>query len=562
MKRKHLLGIGLLSAATLLTGCLADTAESATDLVPISLTSVVEAQTSPAGRSATRTTATNLQSDQLPDGEPFYVHFPSGVKQLSGADLTGTTFTADGNGGTSSVTEQPFFARSATSATLHAYHGMSGGTAPVTEATTKFAVALDQSGDDVYKASDLLYAKTSVGKAYPSATAALHFTHKMSKVMVSVTLGAGISSVSAVRIIGGTKAIAITNPTTTDEYTAAYLGDASTDAADQLSDTDGKRIILYSGSYTDKNTALSCAGLIPPQTVTGNFLQVVTSNGTATYSLASKTFAPGESYAYNITVTSASIGITTQITNWTAASDATELVNGGGATLLPEDPGVALASATVGMVIGANGKAYNTIAQANAYTTAAAIIAYKGNGEANSSYNTGLAISLEDVDTYQWKSSYDGTCTAQNSDINTIKSDLGGLAHTATLCSAGHSSHGHDAAVAANGYTSTMAKPANCSTWFLPTIGQWKLIVEAMCGGTGLTTSGQDTYKAANFNKKIRTAYGVSESTTCAGDVQADGYWSSVEYSAYSAWGMNFNYGGAYNDDKGGTTYVRPVLAF
>ena len=226
------------------------------------------------------------------------------------------------------------------------------------------------------------------------------------------------------------------------------------------------------------------------------------------------------------------------------------------------DPGVALASATVGMVIGANGKAYNTIAEANTYSTAAAIIAYKGNGEGNSSYNTGLAISLEDVaGDYQWKSSDDGTCTVQNDDFDIIKSDLNGLAHTETLCSSGHSDHGHDAAVAANGYTSTMPKPANCSTWFLPTIGQWKLIVEAMCGGTGLTTSGQDTYEAANFNKKIRTAYGVSESTTCAGDVEFI-YWSSVEDNTDRAWNMNFSNGGANFDRKDDTYYVRPVLAF
>ena len=82
-----------------------------------------------------------------------------------------------------------------------------------------------------------------------------------------------------------------------------------------------------------------------------------------------------------------------------------------------------------------------------------------------------------------------------------------------------------------------------------------------MCGGTGLTTSGQDTYKAANFNKKIRTAYGVSESTACAGDVQ-DRYWSSVEYATGRVWYMNFYLGNALNYYKTNRCYVRPVLAF
>jgi hypothetical protein len=39
-------------------------------------------------------------------------------------------------------------------------------------------------------------------------------------------------------------------------------------------------------------------------------------------------------------------------------------------------------------------------------------------------------------------------------------------------------------------------------------------------------------------------------------------YWSSSEYGALSAWGLNFDYG--YQDlyAKEGTLYVRPVRAF
>ena len=251
----------------------------------------------------------------------------------------------------------------------------------------------------------------------------------------------------------------------------------------------------------------------------------------------------------------------------TATSNADASVKGT-TVISVSDPSVPLASASVGMVIGANGKAYNTVALANTYSSAAAIIAYMGNGEANSSYNTGLAISLADVSgEKRWKSIQYRNCTAQNSDFNKIKSDLNGLSHTATLVSEEHRDHGHDAALAADGYTSTTATPEGCSKWFLPTIGQWKLMVEAMCGGPGLTTSVQDIYKAAEFNKKIRAAYGVSESTSCDGDVKTNFYWSSVESSAYNsddvyAWIMFFSYGDADISRKSNTGYVRPVLAF
>jgi len=249
----------------------------------------------------------------------------------------------------------------------------------------------------------------------------------------------------------------------------------------------------------------------------------------------------------------------------TATSNADASVKGS-IVISVSDPSVALASASVGMVIGKNGKAYNTVALANTYSSAAAIIAYMGNGEANSSYNTGLAISLADVSgEKRWKSYQGGNCTAQN-DFNTIISDLNGLSHTATLVSAEHRDHGHDAALAADGYTSTTATPVGCSKWFLPTIGQWKLMVEAMCGSTGLTyNSSQDIFKAAEFNKKIRAAYGVSEGTSCAGDVKTNSYWSSVESSGYGdiyAWVMFFRDGEAYISRKNNTGYVRPVLAF
>lgn len=77
---------------------------------------------------------------------------------------------------------------------------------------------------------------------------------------------------------------------------------------------------MYSGGTA---TMASCAALIPPQTVNGNFLQIVTDKGTVTYSLSSKAFATGQSYTFNITVNLAAIGSTVAITNWNANGSAT-----------------------------------------------------------------------------------------------------------------------------------------------------------------------------------------------------------------------------------------------
>lgn len=222
---------------------------------------------------------------------------------------------------------------------------------------------------------------------------------------------------------------------------------------------------------------------------------------------------------------------------------------------ITKDPGISLASATVGMVIATNGKAYTNVSTANTYSTAAAIIAYKGNGENNSSYNTGLAIALADVSgTHAWYTANSGTCVAQNSTIGTIISDLKGIEYTNKLANATcGSGHVHAAAQQAKNYS--VATPTGCSQWFLPTIGQWNLMVKAMCGKSAdLTTSTNNDYKADQFNTKITAAGGTG--------VQASGYWSSVECNANYAWYMYFNNGDANGSSKYYAIYVRPVLAF
>ena len=46
------------------------------------------------------------------------------------------------------------------------------------------------------------------------------------------------------------------------------------------------------------------------------------------------------------------------------------------------------------------------------------------------------------------------------------------------------------------------------------------------------------------------------------GDPLASDYWSSTEYSAYLAWGVNFSNGGVYSGSKCSSFVVRPCAAF
>ena len=240
--------------------------------------------------------------------------------------------------------------------------------------------------------------------------------------------------------------------------------------------------------------------------------------------------------------------------------------------------GTALASATVGMIICEHGKAHTaTTGALSCGGKKVAIIAYKGSaGTADKSTGStgyvGLAIALTDYEegdtkTWQWYTANEGTCIT-NGQSSTVATAIGttgdfgkGIDNTNRLADANcGSGHVHAAAQKARAYkydasVSAGAHPTGTSQWFLPTMYQWNLMVKAMCGGsTDLTTSTNNSYKAAGFNTKITAAGGTG--------VQANTYWSSVESNTYSAWRMRFDRGDANYNYKAGTHYVRPVLAF
>ncbi|MBP3757698.1 MAG: hypothetical protein J6I61_10515 [Prevotella sp.] len=240
------------------------------------------------------------------------------------------------------------------------------------------------------------------------------------------------------------------------------------------------------------------------------------------------------------------------------------------------DPGVALENAQVRNIIAVNKngetKAYSSVEEAHLWgATAIACIAYKGAGQAD--YINGLAIALSDVSATQpWYTNSEGVasntdctcCTDQSSAWATVSDYKNGIANTTALCNA--SDHNHPAALAAKNYGTTAD---GCSSWFLPSIGQWKLIVEGLLKKDGVeelfqyntkpswadaNQTSYDPYKTAAMNNVLESL-GV-------GKVQANGYWSSTEYNGTNAWSMLFNYGVTNNLNKSTNRYVRPVLAF
>ena len=299
------------AALALLSGCSADRYDEAVGegLVPIHLTAVVTSQDNAAATRASN----GIQSSQFDANETFYAYFPAGVTVGNTSTGSSATYTADGSGGATPGT-QPYLNPALSTATVHAYYGKSGNSyTQVTNSSTSFAVQLDQTSDAGYKASDLLYASATVRKtSSTTATGLLSFEHKMAKLVVNATADEanGVIAITKVRLIGGKRDIAISNGLSCTLGTLGSTGIGSTD------DTCIKLYENPSGAVS-----VTTAGLIPPQTISGNFLEVTVKTsgnleGKAYFSLNAVKMESGKEYPYSISVRATDIGVTTEIGTW------------------------------------------------------------------------------------------------------------------------------------------------------------------------------------------------------------------------------------------------------
>ena len=288
MIEKKFWGILALGALLLLAGCTADEdAEQSRTLVPIELTAAVLDEGGAVG--STRAGAT-VQSTHFVSGEPIYVTFTNSPAQVTHASAV---YRSAGASGRMLIgdNERPCFTPTGTTTSVQGYHGRSGGVEgdQVTNSTTSFTVATDQSTDAAYQASDLMYASAiSLTKSGDVTTGVLSFTHKMSKITLEITAGDGVSAITGVYIIGGDKTVALSGGNCTLGATSDALSDASP-------------ITVWTGSAS----AVDCAALIPPQTIAAGtaFLKVVTNAVTVTYTLPeAQTFPEGNYYSYAILV--------------------------------------------------------------------------------------------------------------------------------------------------------------------------------------------------------------------------------------------------------------------
>ena len=176
----------------------------------------------------------------------------------------------------------------------------------ISSSSTAFAVLTDQSADAGYQASDLMYATKLTNKG-SNATHNLVFNHALTKIVVNLVPGAGITN---------------SNITSSPGVSAVKLNNTKPNA--QLSITNGVITASQasSGSAADINitgNGASNVGIIVPQQVAaGDFITITYNSNDYTYSLpAAKTFAAGSVYTFNLELSMGEVTLqSTSITDW------------------------------------------------------------------------------------------------------------------------------------------------------------------------------------------------------------------------------------------------------
>lgn len=230
--------------------------------------------------------AQNLNEGTFDSGEGITVC----VSNTGANEWTNYAFTTGEAGAMNATGTAPYYPAGAQNIDIVAFYPAAAG--------TSFTVAADQTADEDYKASDLMFASVS-NQAKQAEAVNLAFAHKMAKLNVNITAGQGVSSINSLSVLN-------VKPTVTFDQATGVVGSAD-------------------GAATSIAMSNNGAVIIPAQTIDGGLLSIVTDKGTATYSVASKEFAAGQLYTINITVNLRAVGTTTAITGWT--SEGTVTVN-------------------------------------------------------------------------------------------------------------------------------------------------------------------------------------------------------------------------------------------
>lgn len=205
-----------------------------------------------------KSTDVDLQSVQIASG------VQAGVFVLAGEEVCyeNVALTADGNGAFASSTDIYWPEKSAS---VYAYAPYNSQWTDAVSSIMDFTVALDQSTDEAYLASDLLVgAPLENPVAQTADEVSLVFAHKLSKINVRIR-----NNNQGINLEGASLSLLNLLPTVSVNVLTGELGAASGTASE-----------IVMAKFAADDAELYASALAVPQTVvSGNFLQITTADG-------------------------------------------------------------------------------------------------------------------------------------------------------------------------------------------------------------------------------------------------------------------------------------------
>lgn len=192
---------------------------------------------------------------------------------------------------------EQYYPASGSSVDIYAYYP--------SDATADFSVGTDQSGDNAYKTSDLMYASiTGITKTSTDGQRILTFNHLLSKIVVTLAKGTGMTDDEI-------NAATVTLKDVIYKGTFTASNGAFTAAANVAANK-GDIVIASNAGTTDR------AAIVVPQSVAGKTLEIAIGGNTKEYSIpAETTFSAGKVYSYTVTLAKTGITVTSSIGAWT-----------------------------------------------------------------------------------------------------------------------------------------------------------------------------------------------------------------------------------------------------
>lgn len=301
MKKNHFF-MGLMAAmamTSVFSSCSNDEVEGVNNQQPKQLTLKSQSIT-------TRSTSQTLQATQIASGVKVGAYVTSTGTTTATSTGSNVELTADGSG---NFTGGSMIWPTSGNIDIYAYAPYNS-SASLSEALS-FSVSADQSSEDNYLASDLLYASATNQTETTDGTVALTFAHKLTKLNINIT-----NNNTEIDLTDATVTVQNTLPTTALTLTDGTLAAASGDATD-----------IKAATFATDATEFKAAAVIVPQTIASGTtlvkIEPATGNPLIVKLGSEVAFVAGKSYTYTVTINAATVVETTltltsaQVTDWT-----------------------------------------------------------------------------------------------------------------------------------------------------------------------------------------------------------------------------------------------------